>query len=70
MLIISDLSYLEETTKIAAIEGSGYSFKYGNLVSLSQGATAIAGNSSGWKNWSFGNVAVALNIATITQISL
>lgn len=70
MLRISDLSYLEEIPENSEIRGGAYSFKYGNLVSLSQGANAVAGNGSGWKNWSVGNVAIALNIATITQISL
>ncbi|NDJ19291.1 hypothetical protein [Myxacorys almedinensis] len=70
MLKISDLSYLEEMSENSDIEGGNYSFKYGNLASLSQGANATVGNAFGWKSWSIGNVAIALNIATITQISL
>jgi hypothetical protein len=59
-MLISDLSYLENTSA-STIEGSS------NTAYVSQYASSAAGNNSGFGNYSYGNSATSLNIANIYQ---
>jgi hypothetical protein len=49
----------------------GYGVDIGvNTASITQNAYAAAGNNTGTGNVSIGNVAIALNIAIVTQVNL
>jgi hypothetical protein len=83
-MLISDLSHLDTISDSSSLKGSGdygwydyrsyipdykVDFSY-NTASVVQDAYASAGNNSGKGNISIGNVALALNIAVVTQVNV
>jgi hypothetical protein len=83
-MLISDLSHLDAISDSSSLNGSEgykwydyrsyipkYSFDFSsNTASVVQNAYAAAGNNSGTGNISIGNVALALNIAVVTQVNV
>jgi hypothetical protein len=69
-MLISDLSHLDTISDSSSLKGSGDYGWYDNTASVVQDAYASAGNNSGKGNISIGNVALALNIAVVTQVNV